>query len=58
MDIDTIDDTDFISITTTKSWGKKPSQVPIDDAHPFDLESYISAYSGMNIALFVTRNCL
>ena len=29
-----------------KAEGKKPIVVRVDDAHPFDLEQYIAAYSG------------
>jgi COP9 signalosome complex subunit 1 len=31
---------------TAQTSGKKQTLVPVDDAHPFDLDSYISAYSG------------
>lgn len=43
MDIDVLD----IQLGySALSAGKKPTLAPVDDAHPFDLESYISAYSG------------
>lgn len=31
-----------------KAEGKKPLLVTVDEAHPFELESYIAAYSGKN----------
>ena len=33
--------------TSAKAEGKKPvTTVVVDDAHPFDLDAYISAYNG------------
>ncbi|KAK7683842.1 hypothetical protein QCA50_013218 [Cerrena zonata] len=46
MDMDMIDETEYLVSSSAKVFGKKPTFVPIDDAHPFDLESYIAAYSG------------
>ncbi|KAI0795680.1 26S proteasome subunit RPN7-domain-containing protein [Abortiporus biennis] len=31
---------------SAKVVGKRPSFVPVDDAHPFDLDAYIASYSG------------
>ncbi|KAI0088210.1 G protein pathway suppressor 1 [Irpex rosettiformis] len=31
------------------SKGKKQATIPVDDAHPFDLEAYISSYNGRTI---------
>ena len=33
----------------TKLEEKKPIVVEVDDSHPFDVESYISAYSGLSL---------
>ncbi|OBZ76758.1 COP9 signalosome complex subunit 1b, partial [Grifola frondosa] len=44
MDIDIIEENEQMS-TNFKASGKKPMVVPVDDAHPFDLEAYISSYS-------------
>jgi hypothetical protein len=30
-----------------RRFGIRPFIVPIDDAHPFDLEAYITSYTGM-----------
>lgn len=57
MDIDVIEDPEYL-VSSAKVYGKKPSFVPIDDAHPFDLESYISAYAGTNIILHGSCNWL
>lgn len=48
MDVDMADDTiqSPIQATQAKLEGKKPMLVTVDDVHPFDLEQYISAYSG------------
>ncbi|KAM5536787.1 hypothetical protein V8D89_009505 [Ganoderma adspersum] len=44
MDIDIIDE-EMTQIYSSKAAGKRP-RVPVDDAHPFELETYISSYSG------------
>ena len=44
MDVDIIDE-EMTQIYPSKAAGKRP-RVPVDDAHPFDLEAYISSYSG------------
>ncbi|KAH8101716.1 PCI-domain-containing protein [Cristinia sonorae] len=46
MDVDLIDETEGHAFVIQKSAGKRPQVLPIDDAHPFDLEAYISGYSG------------
>ncbi|KXN81035.1 COP9 signalosome complex subunit 1 [Leucoagaricus sp. SymC.cos] len=43
MDVDLIDE---LVATQQQQQPKRPAIVPVDDAHPFDLESYISGYSG------------
>lgn len=43
MDIDVLE---IQSSYHTQSISKKQITAPVDDAHPFDLDSYISAYSG------------
>ena len=57
MDVDTpsllADDVQGID-TIAKVEGKKPMSVPVDDAHPFDLEAYISQYSSTNTIVFLT----
>ncbi|TCD63420.1 hypothetical protein EIP91_005419 [Steccherinum ochraceum] len=45
MDVDLIDETE-VNPQSQKSAGKRPAILPIDDAHPFDLEAYISSYTG------------
>lgn len=35
--------------TAGKVEGKKPNPVLVDDAHPFDLDAYISSYSGETV---------
>lgn len=35
--------------TAGKVEGKKPNPVLLDDAHPFDLDAYISSYSGETV---------
>jgi COP9 signalosome complex subunit 1 len=44
MDID-VDET-MQSMSTVPGNTKKPMTLPIDDMHPFELESYISNYTG------------
>ncbi|THH29828.1 hypothetical protein EUX98_g4379 [Antrodiella citrinella] len=46
MDIDTIDENELAALQTPKSTGKRPNVLPVDEAHPFDLEAYISSYTG------------
>ncbi|KAF9452084.1 PCI-domain-containing protein [Macrolepiota fuliginosa MF-IS2] len=43
MDVDL---TDEQVAAAAQQQAKKPTIVPVDDAHPFDLESYISGYTG------------
>ncbi|KAF9006986.1 G protein pathway suppressor 1 [Cyathus striatus] len=47
MDIDIIEETQGMG--STPSPPKKPLLVPVDDAHPFDLEGYIANYSGRTV---------
>jgi COP9 signalosome complex subunit 1 len=44
MDIDVED-----AAQSSRSASRKPFTVPVDDEHPFDLDSYISNYSGMQL---------
>ena len=50
------------SESIAKAEGKKPLAVPVDEAHPFDLEAYDASYSGELLsrcyALFVPLNTL
>lgn len=46
MDVDIQDAQTQEVEAVTRNEGKKPMIAPVDDAHPFDLDSYISAYSG------------
>ncbi|XP_006455086.1 hypothetical protein AGABI2DRAFT_209370 [Agaricus bisporus var. bisporus H97] len=51
MDVDLPDET---------SRSTKPTFVPVDDAHPFDLEAYISGYSGrtaIDRLIHIVRTC-
>jgi COP9 signalosome complex subunit 1 len=43
MDVDL---TDEQVAAAAQQQSKKPIIVPVDDAHPFDLEGYISGYTG------------
>lgn len=45
MDIDTIEEAQASGATASTT--KKPIVAPVDDAHPFDLEGYISNYTGV-----------
>ncbi|KAI0649873.1 G protein pathway suppressor 1 [Trametes meyenii] len=45
MDIDIIED-DSIAQLASKSAGKRPVRLLVDEAHPFELDTYISSYSG------------
>src|SRR2546422_880687 len=55
MDVDL---TDEQVAAAAQQQAKRPSVVPVDDAHPFDLESYISGYTGMSAALCHTQQSL
>jgi len=44
MDVDRVDEPG--PSTSNPNVAQKRLTVPVDDAHPFDLESYISNYSG------------
>ncbi|KAI0767344.1 PCI-domain-containing protein [Fomes fomentarius] len=44
MDVDIIEE-DVPHTYTVKTVGKR-SRIPVDDAHPFEIEAYISGYSG------------
>ncbi len=44
MEVDLLDE---FEPTIQKSTSKRPPTVTVDDAHPFDLEPYISSYDGM-----------
>lgn len=43
MDIDRLEEAQEAS---HKNYSRRPA-VPVDDAHPFDLDGYISNYSGI-----------
>jgi COP9 signalosome complex subunit 1 len=45
MDID-LAESPPVHSSLPHSNGRKPFTAPVDDAHPFDLDSYISGYSG------------
>ncbi|KAH9903344.1 G protein pathway suppressor 1 [Cubamyces lactineus] len=47
MDVDIIEEEQHLAQTqSSRLAGKRPIRVPVDDAHPFELETYISSYSG------------
>lgn len=46
MDVDIVEDSKIQEGTSSSD--KKFIVLPVDEAHPFDLESYISNYSGEN----------
>ena len=49
MEVDNFDDVAEIpAFQSQKAVGKRPAVLPVDDAHPFDLENYISSYTGMS----------
>lgn len=57
MEIDSIDEGEVVALQSQKSAGKRPSILPIDEAHPFDLEAYISGYKGtFPISLSIPRH--
>ena len=56
MDIDIIDE-EMPQIYSSKAAGKRP-RVPVDDAHPFELETYISSYSGSLAPASVFLSCI
>ena len=60
MDVDIIDE-EMPQIYTSKAAGKRP-RVPVDDAHPFELETYIGSYSGSltpnRVYLTCIHNCI
>ena len=48
MDIDRVEETQHGSSSTQAT--KRQTVLPVDDTHPFDLESYISNYPGLSFA--------
>ena len=48
MDIDRVEETHGSSSTQP---ARRQIVLPVDDAHPFDLESYISNYTGLSFTL-------
>ncbi len=51
MDVDAPEEL-LLPSTAPKS-GRRSTTVPVDDAHPFDLEGYIANYSGAPIAVLM-----
>ena len=51
MDIDGSDD---VLLSSGSQPTVKRITVPVDDAHPFDLDSYISNYTGVQCCLDIT----
>ena len=47
MDID-VEEHDF-PVIPKLSLNRRPQTVIVDDAHPYDLEAYISSYTGQSI---------
>ncbi len=56
MDVDIIDE-EMTQIYSSKAAGKRP-RVPVDDAHPFELEMYISSYSGALAPAMMSATCI
>lgn len=57
MDFDSFDPT---ATTAATSETRKPIVAPVDDAHPFDLDSYISQYTGQTAVdrlIHITSTC-
>ncbi|PCH37462.1 PCI-domain-containing protein [Wolfiporia cocos MD-104 SS10] len=48
MDVDIIEDAEQ-QPETTKSAGKRPLSLPVDDAHPFELDAFCSSYTGRTL---------
>ncbi|KAI0074359.1 PCI-domain-containing protein [Panus rudis PR-1116 ss-1] len=48
MEIDTAEDI-AEHVPVKAALPKRPTTLPVDDAHPFDLDAYISAYSGRTV---------
>lgn len=48
MDIDTVDENETPA-ESQKAAGKKPLSLPVDDAHPLDLDAITSSYTGPSI---------
>ncbi|KAI0772937.1 G protein pathway suppressor 1 [Trametes elegans] len=46
MDVDIIEEEQISQLQGSKAAGKRPQKVTVDEAHPFELEAYISSYSG------------
>ncbi|GBE83515.1 G protein pathway suppressor 1 [Sparassis latifolia] len=47
MDIDIVEENEQqLQPEPVKVTGKRPANLPVDEAHPFDLEAYISSYKG------------
>lgn len=46
IEIDEIEQLGYAGSSSAKPTTGKPTIVPVDDAHPFDLDAYISGYSG------------
>jgi COP9 signalosome complex subunit 1 len=46
MDIDIIEEAQATGLASQSY--RKPVIAPVDDGHPFDLEGYISNYTGMS----------
>ncbi len=58
MDVDTIEEVEmeYYGATQTEASSSRAATtwtVVVDDAHPFDLDAYISGYSGMPVYCFL-----
>ena len=59
MDVDPIDEVEmeYYGATQTEASSSRaaPSwSIVVDDAHPFDLDAYISGYSGTHVSCYLT----
>lgn len=45
MDIDVMEENEA-SLDASRAGGRHTTALPVDEAHPFDLEAYIGGYSG------------
>ncbi|KZT00714.1 G protein pathway suppressor 1 [Laetiporus sulphureus 93-53] len=48
MDVDSVEEGEVHGETVRRN-GRHPTRLPVDDAHPFDLEAYCASYSGRSL---------
>ena len=55
MDMDVIEENDQ-QYQSLRLSGKRPATLPVDEAHPFELETISSGYSGKAVPLSARRS--